>query len=238
MRFLVTRPQPDCRRTADKLQAAGHVADEAPLLEFRSCPPASFGLQATSALAVTSRRAVTVLARHTEIELLRKLPVFAVGEATAGACRSAGFEHVFTAGGNLKGLSQLICDHKAEISGGQLLYPAAADRSGDLVGLLAKVDIQCRLSVVYSMEPAKNFPAEALSAVQQGITDRVLIFSRRTAEVLRDLIGSGELEHIFSSLPVYAISQQAAEPISRIMRVHVADAPNEKALLDLALAEC
>lgn len=238
MRFLVTRPQPDCRRTADKLRAAGHVAVEAPLLEFRSCPPASFGLQTVAALAVTSRRSVTVLSHHTEIELLRKLTVFAVGEATAGACRSAGFERVFTAGGDLEALANLVCRHKEEISGRQLLYLAAADRAGDLVGLLAKMDIECRLSVVYAMEPVAGFPVDALSAVRQRHTDRILVYSRRTAEVLQDLIVSEGLEHNFSGLPVYAISQQAAEPISKIMKVHVADAPNEKALLDLALAEC
>ena len=69
--------------------------------------------------------------------------------------------------------------------------------------------------------------------------DGVLVYSKRTGDVLlRLLIKAGGLEEIFPRLQVYAISQQAAGPLSSHMSVHVADAPNETALLGLALTQC
>ena len=46
------------------------------------------------------------------------------------------------------------------------------------------------------------------------------------------------LGHIFSSLPIYAISEQAAASLERFDRVHIADVPREDALIDLVLADC
>ena len=148
MRFLVTRPQPDCRSTADKLRAAGHVADEAPVLLFRPDPPEKFDLSQVSALALTSRRAVDVLAAHSQVQDLRKLPVFTVGDKTAAACRRAGFSEVLSAAGDVSALTQLILRHRDRLDGGTVLYPVAQERSGSLESDLVQNGVSCHVPVV------------------------------------------------------------------------------------------
>lgn len=137
MRFLVTRPQPDCRRTAEKLRALGHVADEAPVLKTVEVRSAKIGLEGVSALAFSSRRSVAVLSAQGRIDALRSLPVFTVGDVTALACREAGFSNILSASGDIAALAQLILDNRSGLSSGAVLYPAAEDRAGDLEGLLA-----------------------------------------------------------------------------------------------------
>ncbi len=118
MRFLVTRPQPDCRRTAEKLRALGHVVDEAPVLKTVEVRSAQFGVDGVSALAFSSRRLVAVLSAQGRIDALRSLPVFTVGDATALACREAGFSSVLSASGDIAALAQLILDNRSGLSSG------------------------------------------------------------------------------------------------------------------------
>lgn len=238
MRFLVTRPQPDCRRTADRLRSLGHIADEAPVLRTVNCPPDRFDLEDVSALAFSSRRAVTLLKDHAQIEELKRLPVFTVGDASADACREAGFSEVHSAAGDVAALARLILDNRARLSPGYLLYPAAADRAGDLEGLLAAGGLACRPVAIYRMEPAQSLPDPALEALQAGDYDGVLIYSRRSAQAFLSLINAQLPGHKFSGMRAYALSPQAAEPLSSRFTVQVAAAPNEQALFDLALAEC
>lgn len=238
MRFLVTRPQPECRRTAERLRAAGHSADEAPVLHCVEYPPALFDLSGVSALALTSRRAIAVLAGHRQSAELRNLPVYTVGDSTAEAARQAGFGQIISADRDVAALAKLILDTRDRIGPGSVLYPAAQDRAGDLEGLLSGGKVSCRTIDVYRMVQAGGLPEEVVSALQTNAFDCVLIYSRRSAEAFRALLAAACPDHNFRQLPVYALSQQAGAPLSEIMDVRVAPAPNENALLDLALTQC
>ncbi|MEP3045666.1 MAG: uroporphyrinogen-III synthase [Roseibium sp.] len=238
MRFLVTRPQPDCKRTADRLRDLGHMADEAPLLIFEATPPDYLDLGDVAALAFTSRRAVNVMAVQPQFLDLCSLPVFTVGEATAHACREAGFSRVLSADGDVAALASLIVDHHKEFEARTILYPAAKQRAGDLEGLLAREELFCRTLQVYEMTETQAISADIAQAIAAGEYDRVLIYSKRTAETLVALLKKSNLHHIFSSMPVYAISGQAAEPFKGFERIYISDVPQEGALLDLALADC
>ncbi|GAB4576606.1 MAG: uroporphyrinogen-III synthase [Roseibium sp.] len=238
MRFLVTRPRPDCRRTADRLRAAGHVADEAPLLEMRVTAPDRFDLDGVAALAVTSRRTLHVLEAHVQFGNLRQLPVFTVGDATADACRKAGFADVLSATGDVGRLADLILARRAAEKPGVILYPAAEDRAGDLEGRLAAGGVSCRTVVVYRMEPAAALAPEVVSALREGAYDGVLIYSKRTAEAFVSLAGAAGLDHISTRLRFYVLSQQVAGPLGGAEDVQVAAQPNENTLLELVLTRC
>ncbi|PVB61523.1 uroporphyrinogen-III synthase [Labrenzia sp. 011] len=238
MRFLVTRPQPDCKRTADKLRAAGHVADEAPLLDFQVSPPAPLDLSGVCAVAFSSRRAVSVLAGHPQLAELLDLPVFTVGAATAEACRRAGFADVRSAGGDFAALGRLILRERAGLGPGAVFYPAAQDRSGDLERVLKTGALACRTRVVYRMDPMEKLPSEVVRALSLAAYDGVLVYSRRTAETLVAALHSAGLGAKIPGLKVYAISSHAAAPMREAAQVRVAQAPCETALLDLVLAEC
>ncbi|MHA7776225.1 uroporphyrinogen-III synthase [Roseibium sp. M-1] len=234
----MTRPQPDCRRTAEALRALGHDADEAPVLQTTDCLPDRFDLAGVTALAFSSRRAVTLLCTHAQVDALKSLPVFTVGDATAEACRKAGFATVSSAAGDVAALAGLILDNRQQVVPGHVLYPAAKDRAGDLEGRLAAGGLSCHAVAIYRMDPVTALPLSVVEALQAGAYDGVLIYSRRTAEAFRDLTIAHLPGYNFCHMRAYALSPQAAAPLSKGFAVQVAAAPTETALFDLALAEC
>lgn len=238
MRLLVTRPQPDCKKTADRLRALGHVVDELPLLAFVPQLPEEFDLAGMTALAITSRRAVDALRNHCQFDQLTSLPVFTVGDRTAEACRDAGFISIQSAGGDVKELSALILSSEDVTSGGEVLYLAAKDRAGDLGRILEDGGVRCQTVPVYRMEPSLELPENIEAQLTAENYDGVLVFSRRTGETLKTLLKANGHSHIFSSLKVYAISRQAAGGLYGFENVSIASVPCEDALIDLVLADC
>lgn len=238
MRFLVTRPQPDCKRTADSLRALGHVADEAPLLAFRPEPMEPVDVTNVSSLAFSSGRAVSVLANDPVFGRFRDLPVFAIGKTTAGACRDAGFSDVRSADGGIEDLGKLILAHRDSVRGGAVLYPAARERAGDLEGILSLGGLSCQTVAVYRMEPADELPGPVIEALRQSAYHGISVYSRRTAEAFLSLVERAGLQPQFRKMSIFAISARAAEPLNAVMPVRVAAAPNENALFELMLAEC
>src|ERR1700686_5410630 len=108
MAVLVTRPHPDGESTAAGLRARGFEVLLAPMLRFepvafRDDEDARYG-----AIIVTSANALRGLEPHLKDSRLLKLPLFAVGEHTAAAARSAGFENVIAADGDATGLRDLV----------------------------------------------------------------------------------------------------------------------------------
>ena len=97
MRILVTRPEPDAQAQAETLAARGHEAVLAPLLIVETIPRAALGLDGAQAVIVTSRNTLRALAGHAEREQAFRLPLFAVGEASALKAMKVGFADV-TAG--------------------------------------------------------------------------------------------------------------------------------------------
>ncbi|MGC2413915.1 MAG: uroporphyrinogen-III synthase, partial [Stellaceae bacterium] len=104
LRALVTRPRAEAESLAEALAARGIEALIEPLLEihYRNEPvPDLAGVQA---ILCTSANGVRALAR---LSHERAVPLFAVGEASAGRARDEGFIRVTSAGGSLDDLVRL-----------------------------------------------------------------------------------------------------------------------------------
>src|SRR5476651_1379654 len=100
MAVLVTRPQPDDEATAAGLRARGFDVLQAPMLRFEPVTFSDDEDMRYGAVIVTSANALRGLAPHLAASRLLKLPLFAVGENTAAAARTIGFENVISANGD------------------------------------------------------------------------------------------------------------------------------------------
>src|SRR5262249_49265467 len=130
MRLLVTRPEPDGERTAERLRARGHDVVVAPLLRVDAVD-FEFTEETVSAVGLTSANAARAVARHRARDALTALPAFAVGGHTAEAARVAGFADIRSADGARDHLIRLIAASAGSV-GGPLLYLAGEDRAGEL----------------------------------------------------------------------------------------------------------
>jgi uroporphyrinogen-III synthase len=155
---------------------------------------------------------------------MRRLPVFAVGDATAQAAREAGFNDVASASGDVAALAVLIAGRKDALTG-QVLYLAPEEPAGDLVGALRTQGVPARSEVVYRTVPA------ALATPPADI-DIVLIHSPKAA---RRLAEDPVLAASVTGVTAICISARAAEPLHGLglPDVLIASAPSEAALLEL-----
>src|SRR5487761_972144 len=103
LQALVTRPREAADRLAAALAERGVAALIEPLLEVRFDAPTAPDLTGVQAVLCTSANGVRALARASGE---RRLPLLAVGEATAARARVEGFAAVASAGGDVADLAQ------------------------------------------------------------------------------------------------------------------------------------
>lgn len=231
MRLLLTRPEPDAKRTAAALQARGHEVIIAPLLRIEAITDAEIGAGPWAAILITSANAAPAIAAHKRYAELRGLPVFAVGERSAQAMRDAGFAQVSSAGGDVHDLVHLVAQRVKP--GASLLYLAGAERAGDLAGELGAQNFAVHTVVIYRAAATLRRPA---ADVWAGGIDGVLHFSRRSAESYVNTVRDAGLREAGLQKPAhFCLSAQVAEPLVQAgaANIRIASEPTEAALIAL-----
>ncbi len=226
MHLLVTRPEPDASATARRLAALGHSVVVAPMLKIvLNDPPGT--LPRPAGLIVTSRNGVSALKTWPQAAGWSDVPLFAVGEATGAAARKAGFHDVTAGAGEGAALIRVIGAVLPKTQG-PVVYAAARDLSGNLAQHLEEAGYDLQMVEAYRAERAESLSPELAAALAAGTIDGALFYSRRTAEIFRDLVAGRpvRLAHAF------ALSAQVAGPLQSLARtLHVAAEPNEASLL-------
>jgi uroporphyrinogen-III synthase len=237
MAVLVTRPHPDDETTAAGLRARGFEVLLAPMLRFeavafRDDEDARYG-----AVIVTSANALRGIAPHLSGSRLLKLPLFAVGEHTASAARSAGFNHVISANGDATALrEQMLASVKSRAlkKASTLLYLAGADLARDLAGELGERGFSVVTHTTYRMAPVANLPREVCDAFTANRVEAVLHYSRRSARAFLDAARAAGVEISALAIPQCCISDGVASVLrdAGATQLMVAASADENALFD------
>jgi uroporphyrinogen-III synthase len=213
-RLLVLRPQPGAAATVERARERGLPAIALPLFEiepiaWQAPDPSAFdGLLLTSANAVRSA--------GDQLQGLRGLPVYAVGEATAEAARTSGFD---IAAAGEAGVDRLLGSLAESL---RLLHLCGEDRRD-------AADAPQSIAVV-PVYRAKAIAAPGLSVADGEV---VLLHSPRAARRLAELVTDR------TGISIAAISAAAAEAAgSGWAAVEVAAQPSDDALLALAARLC
>lgn len=235
MRTLVTRPEPDAQATVQRLGALGIEALAAPLMArwtLQTSLPAADGF---AALALTSTNGLRALADRGAIERFIGLPVFAVGERTAMEARGMGFGQVTAAEGTLADLTNVMALARLQ---GPVFYPAGKHLSGDLAKALAPFGVMVVTARVYDMVPVEGLPDMVVSGLENGDIGAVLLYSKRTSELLVKALDGRLDRNQRSRIAMLCMSEAVAAPImaAHFNRVSLADYPSEEAMMALALA--
>ena len=237
MRLLVTRPEPDAGREAEALAARGHEAVLAPLLKIEFTRDVPLDFAGVQALIVTSRNALRAMASRRELPDARKLPLFAVGEATARAARDIGFANVTTGPGTAEELAELIAA-TLQPEHGPLVHLAGETLASDLKLRLEAEGFTLRQPVLYRALPAEQLPAQALSLLKSGKVDGAILLSPLTARTFALLIEKHGVVTQGRRLVCYCLSQAVAEVLSLLgFEVRVAARPREEEVLALVDSE-
>jgi len=233
MRLLVTRPEPDAEAQAEALAARGHEPVLAPLLTIEFAEDVPLDLKGARALIVTSRNALRAAASHPELSRALRLPLIAVGEATASTAAELGFTVAVTGPGTGAALVELI-RRRFSPDAGPLVHLSGETVAFDLKSALAKEGFSLRQSVLYRAVPAPELPEQALSLLRSGRLDGVILMSPRTAAIFTRLVLQNETVTQVARLRCYCLSVAVARGVEPIKaRVSVALRPRDEDILAL-----
>lgn len=236
MRILVTRPQPQADKTAEKLVAMGHEVVIEPQLVFEALAVAPDAVQGYGAVAVTSARAIEALAANGVLDSLQRATVFCVGQATAQAARDAGFCEVVCAEGDVAALGHTLVQAQPNE---RILYVAGIERSGALEADLCAAGLTCDLLEVYRMAAVQGISQDTKQLICGGKIDCALFYSPRSLQVFLRNCDLEKATVFLNSMKVLCVSKRVAELAAPFGEVFTADSPNEAALLSLiASQEC
>ena len=232
MRVLVMRPVPDAARTAARLVELGHQVLLSPLLSIEPVAIDKVPAGPFAALAATSANASRIAGAMVELDALRAVTLYAVGDRTAEVAREAGFAAVVVADGDAKALAQLLTKRLA--SGARVLHLAGEERVQELGALLAQAGMRVEVLVLYRARAASELAAEAAAALASGRLDAVLHYSPRSAAAFVALVERQGFVNTAQRVRHYCLSDVVAAPLAAIgVAASVAKKPNEAELLAL-----
>jgi len=226
---LITRPEPGAGETAARVAALGFSPIIAPVVTIRALParlPPADNLQA---ILVASGNALGgIPPSH------RRLPMFAVGAATAARAHAAGFAIVSSADGDADALIRLVT-RACDAAGAPLLLLAGRDQGVALAGALRAHGFHVIRRVTYTAAPVPHLPATARDALRAGTLAAALFFSADTARHFVRLLGRARLHEAVRTVDALAIGGPAAVALQALpwRRIRVAARPNQDAMLAL-----
>lgn len=224
---LITRPEIAASGLKQELESRGFAPLIEPLLTIEPLGQMQPLADDVQAIALTSANAVPALS-----EEAKRLPVFAVGEATAKAARNAGCEQVISGDGDGAALAELI-DQTCRPERGAILHVAGEVVRDDFHLSLEAKGFHIHREVVYRARPASSFSAKLLNAWQSHKVAAVLLFSPRTAEILVRLIIEHDLTGQVDRTAAICVSDAAATPCRELTwrEICLAPQPNQDALI-------
>ncbi len=237
--YIVTRPVQDAGPVVERLKALGHAAIAAPLMHIEDLPNADIPAIAFQAVLVTSANGARSLARQPAFARIGKALAITVGKASAAAARSAGFERIIEAEGDVAGLIAAVKRHVSP-DDGPLLYASGRQTTGDIAGDLGAAGYSVHRAVLYEAVAAEALPETARDAIAGGGAAGVLIYSPRTARIWCHLVMAAGLAGKMAAVPHFCLSDNVkaalrdagcSETVAR-----VAVRPEEAALFDLIAA--
>lgn len=229
MRILVTRPDEEGRTMARTLLAAGHDPILSPALEIVSEPPRDLDLDGFQAILATSRHGAEALAG---VRAAHRLPLLAVGRATARTARAVGFRAVVAADGDRHALVRLASD-MLEPMDGALLWAAGRDRTPELADDLVAHGFAVETIEVYRAEAARELTQEARAALAERRVDAIAVHSPRSAAILLSLLSEAGVSAA-DGIAVHAVSEATARPFRGAgwTRIVVARTPDSRAMME------
>lgn len=226
--FLITRPKFEAEQTGQKIEAKGHRAVYAPMIQVISV---SFAIPDDArSLIITSKNGArfglsTVGNKHR--------PIFAVGEETAAEAINMGFTNVTAGPGTARGLIPLLLEcgisQKRDYT-----HLSGTDISYDIAGALRDQGLDANHTVTYQAQPHRVLSPSVQEEMEMGEIDNVLFYSPRTATTFEETISELGRHDWFSKMNAYCLSANiAANLLGPWKSVNHSTLPTENALFKL-----
>jgi len=212
MHILLTRPLEDCSEMILKFQSLGHQVSHLPLLNIVKVNFEEINFSDFKVIIFTSANAVKFL----DIKKIDKnLLCFCVGNATEKKARSAGFQNVIAAEGNVENLKELILQN-FDKKNGKLIYISGETISIDLDQLLLKEGYDIKRIINYRSIYNEKFDENFVEALKSNMPDMVYVYSQNSAYSYLKFIKNYQLESLWMNTNLMCIGEKTSSILNEI----------------------
>jgi uroporphyrinogen-III synthase len=212
MHILLTRPLEDCSEMIIKFKSLGHQVSHLPLLSIEKIDYYQINFSDYKGIIFTSANAVKYL-DHKNID--KNLLCFCVGSATEKKARSAGFQNVIAAEGNVGNLKELILQNFDQ-KDGQLIYISGETISVDLDQQLTNEGYSVKRIVNYRTIYNQKFDDNFIKELMLKIPDMVYIYSQNSASSFLNFIKINQSESLWMNTNLMCIGEKTSSILNEI----------------------
>ena len=212
MHILLTRPLEDCSEMIIKFKSLGHQVSHLPLLSIEKIDYDQINFLDYKGIIFTSANAVKYL-DHKNID--KNLLCFCVGSATEKKARSAGFQNVIAAEGNVGNLKELILQNFDQ-KDGQLIYISGETISVDLDRQLINEGYSVKRIVNYRTIYNQKFDDNFVRELMLQIPDMVYIYSQNSASSFLNFIKINQSESLWMNTNLMCIGEKTSSILNEI----------------------
>ena len=212
MHILLTRPLEDCLEMILKFKSLGHQVSHLPLLEINKVDYHEESFLDIKAIIFTSANAVKYLnLKKTNKNVL----CFCVGNATEKKARSAGFQKVISADGNVENLKELILQY-FDPKAGKMIYVSGENISIDLDKELLNEGYNVKRIINYRTIHRKKFDENFINELKQNLPDIIYVYSQNSASSFLNFIKVNQTESLWMNTNLMCIGEKTSSILNEI----------------------
>jgi len=212
MHILLTRPLEDCFEMIIKFKSLGHQVSHLPLLNINRMDHEQINFLDFKGIIFTSANAVKFLDSKT---IDKNLLCFCVGSATEKKARSAGFQNVIAAEGNIENLKELVLQNFNQ-KDGKLIYISGETVSVDLDQQLTKEGYNIKRIINYRTTHNQKFDENFIKELKLKTPDMVYIYSQNSASSFLNFIKINQSESLWMNTNLMCIGEKTSSILNEI----------------------
>ena len=212
MHILLTRPLEDCSEMILKFKNLGHQVSHLPLLKIDKVNYEEINFLDYKGVIFTSSNAVKFLETK---KIDKNFLCFCVGSATEKKARSAGFQNVIAAGGNVSNLKELILQN-FNLKSGKLIYVSGETISVDLDQQLIKEGCDIKRIINYRTNYNEKFNESFVEELKKNIPDVIYVYSQNSAASFLNFIKINQSENLWMYTNLMCIGEKTSAILNEI----------------------
>ena len=216
----------------EAVRRAGFIPLFEPMLKAEYVSMELPEIKENTSLVFTSAHGVESFVR---CHAARSNAVYTVGDDTAQAARTAGFEHIISAKGDVGALAGLLIQQHAQTPLISYIYVRAEEISQDLAVNLCESGIFLQEIVGYRANNVQNLSIMMLQALDKGQIKAVLLFSARGAQCFAELLEQYDRESRLKTVQALCIAPSVLKSVSVLpfKDIHIANGPDRHGMMEL-----
>ncbi|MDC1353362.1 uroporphyrinogen-III synthase [Pelagibacteraceae bacterium] len=195
-----------------KFQSLGHEISHLPLINIEGLKYKVPNYSEFKGIIFTSSNAIKFL----DIKNIdKKLKCFCVGDATEKKARSAGFQNVFAAEGNVNNLKELILQN-FKPSEGKLIYISGEIISSDLDKELISSGYKIERLINYKANSIEKYDESFIEKLKFNMPEITYIYSQNSAINFLKIIKNYQLETLWMNTNLMCIGEKTSSILNEI----------------------